>query len=224
MVKENLQSLLPFYEYLDEAQLDLILQNSREVSFEEGQLLSGGQNSCQGFVSVKSGEISASMISQDGREAELFTLSDGDFCIFSASCIFLPRTFHLQMTVVKKSQLFIIPSATVEKLRSQNIHVELYAYKTMTRRFSDVMAATEDLLFVSVEKRLAKLLLSKNDDKDSLPYSILITQEILAKKLGSAREVVSRILSSFKKSGIIETKRGEIIVKNPAALEKLSSE
>ena len=224
MVKENLQSLLPFYEYLDEAQLDLILQNSREVSFEEGQLLSGGQNSCQGFVSVKSGEISASMISQDGREAELFTLSDGDFCIFSASCIFLPRTFHLQMTVVKKSQLFIIPSATVEKLRSQNIHVELFAYKTMTKRFSDVMAATEDLLFVSVEKRLAKLLLSKNDDKDSLPYSILITQEILAKKLGSAREVVSRILSSFKKSGIIETKRGEIIVKNPAALEKLSSE
>lgn len=224
MVKENLQSLLPFYEYLDEAQLDLILQNSREVSFEEGQLLSGGQNSCQGFVSVKSGEISASMISQDGREAELFTLSDGDFCIFSASCIFLPRTFHLQMTVVKKSQLFIIPSATVEKLRSQNIHVELFAYKTMTKRFSDVMAATEDLLFVSVEKRLAKLLLSKNDDKDSLPYSILITQEILAKKLGSAREVVSRILSSFKKSGIIETKRGEIIVKNPAALKKLSSE
>lgn len=224
MVKENLQSLLPFYEYLDEAQLDLILQNSREVSFEEGQLLSGGQNSCQGFVSVKSGEISASMISQDGREAELFTLSDGDFCIFSASCIFLPRTFHLQMTVVKKSQLFIIPSATVEKLRSQNIHVELFAYKTMTKRFSDVMAATEDLLFVSVEKRLAKLLLSKNDDKDSLPYSILITQEILAKKLGSAREVVSRILSSFKKSGIIETKRGEIIVKNPVALKKLSSE
>lgn len=224
MVKENLQSLLPFYEYLDEAQLDLILQNSREVSFEEGQLLSGGQNFCQGFVSVKSGEISASMISQDGREAELFTLSDGDFCIFSASCIFLPRTFHLQMTVVKKSQLFIIPSATVEKLRSQNIHVELFAYKTMTKRFSDVMAATEDLLFVSVEKRLAKLLLSKNDDKDSLPYSILITQEILAKKLGSAREVVSRILSSFKKSGIIETKRGEIIVKNPAALKKLSSE
>lgn len=224
MVKENLQSLLPFYEYLDEAQLDLILQNSREVSFEEGQLLSGGQNSCQGFVSVKSGEISASMISQDGREAELFTLSDGDFCIFSASCIFLPRTFHLQMTVVKKSQLFIIPSATVEKLRSQNIHVELFAYKTMTKRFSDVMAATEDLLFVSVEKRLVKLLLSKNDDKDSLPYSILITQEILAKKLGSAREVVSRILSSFKKSGIIETKRGEIIVKNPAALKKLSSE
>ena len=221
MINEDLQNLIPFYKELDKPELDLILQTGRFLTFEKNEIISGGKTSCQGFISVKSGEISAGMISEDGREAELFTLSAGDFCIFSASCLFLPKTFHVQMTAAKESKVFIIPSATVEKLRSMNIHVELFAYKIMTKRFSYVMAATEELLFVSVEKRLLKILLSQADDKEGLPFSVFITQETLAKKLGTAREVVSRILSAFRKKGIIETKRGQIIVKDPGRLKNL---
>ena len=119
------------------------------------------------------------------------------------------------MMAEKTSHIIIIPSSTVEKLRVQNIHVELFAYKTMTARFANVMNAVEELLFVPVEKRLAKILVSSKSD------TINITQDALAKKLGTAREVVSRTLSSFKTRGFVNVKRGQIEILNKTELQKL---
>lgn len=215
MNQTELTALIPFYKELKPLQIELILQTAQEIMFEAGKIISAHSGSCQGFIIVKSGLISASMISEDGREAELFTLGSGELCILSASCIFLPKTFHVQMTAEKTSQIMIIPSSTVEKLREQNMHVELFAYNTMTARFADVMNAVEELLFVSVEKRLAKILVSSRSG------TVFITQEALAKKLGTAREVVSRTLSSFKARGFVNVKRGQIEISNKSALQKL---
>jgi len=215
MNQTELAALIPFYKELTPKQIELILQTAQEITAEAGKIISALGGSCQGFIIVKSGLIGASMISEDGREAELFTLGSGELCILSASCIFLPKTFHVQMTAEKTSQIIIIPSSTVEKLREQNMHVELFAYKTMTARFADVMNAVEELLFVPVEKRLAKILVSSRSD------TIFITQEALAKKLGTAREVVSRTLSSFKARGFVNVKRGQIEITNKGALQKL---
>ena len=215
MNQTELAALIPFYKELTPKQIELILQTAHGITAEAGKIISAGGGSCQGFIIVKSGLIGASMISEDGREAELFTLGSGELCILSASCIFLPKTFHVQMTAEKTSQIIIIPSSTVEKLRGQNMHVELFAYKTMTARFADVMNAVEEQLFVPVEKRLAKILVSSRSD------TIFITQEALAKKLGTAREVVSRTLSSFKARGFVNVKRGQIEITNKSALQKL---
>lgn len=208
-----METCLPFYKELTSQQKELILQSADTRLYEKGRILTAEGSSCQGFIIVKTGEISASMISEDGREAELFTLPAGDFCIFTASCLFLPKSFHVQMVAAQKSEVIIIPSASVEKLRSQNIHVELFAYKTMTARFANVMAATEEILFVPVEKRLVKYLAA------AAQSPVIITQEELARKLGSAREVISRLLSSLRREGIIETRRGEIRVLNAKKLQ-----
>ena len=207
-----METCLPFYKELTSQQKELILQSADTRLYEKGRILTAEGSSCQGFIIVKTGEISASMISEDGREAELFTLPAGDFCIFTASCLFLPKSFHVQMVAAQKSEVIIIPSASVEKLRSQNIHVELFAYKTMTARFANVMTATEEMLFVPVEKRLVKYLAA------AAQSPLKITQEELARKLGSAREVISRLLSSLRREGIIETRRGEIRVLDAEAL------
>ena len=213
MTQKEMETCLPFYKELTSQQKELILQSADTRLYEKGRILTAEGSSCQGFIIVKTGEISASMISEDGREAELFTLPAGDFCIFTASCLFLPKSFHVQMVAAQKSEVIIIPSASVEKLRSQNIHVELFAYKTMTARFANVMTATEEMLFVPVEKRLVKYLAA------AAQSPLKITQEELARKLGSAREVISRLLSSLRREGIIETRRGEIRVLNAKKLQ-----
>lgn len=215
MLENQLSKLIPFYSELTGPQIQLILQTAQEKTFDSGNVLMAENSSCQGFIIVKKGEISVNMTSEDGREAELFRLCDGDFCIFTASCLFLPKSFHVQMTAEKESQVFIIPPQTVEKLRNQNIHVELFAYKTMTARFANVMAATEEMLFVPVEKRLAKYLAAAQSP-------LKITQEELARKLGSAREVISRLLSSLRRDGIIETQRGQIKIIKPFLLKELA--
>ncbi|WP_027728325.1 Crp/Fnr family transcriptional regulator [Treponema sp. C6A8] len=221
MTSSDIKALIPFFEELTPQQIDLILQSAQEKTLDAGNIISTGGGSCQGFIIVKDGLIGASMVSEDGREAELFELNVGETCILSASCIFLPKAFHVQMTAEKTSRVIIIPSSTVEKLREQNIHVELFAYKTMTARFANVMQAVEELLFVPVEKRLAKMLLRLGKREPS-PTAILITQDALAKKLGTAREVVSRTLSSLKDRGILEVGRGQIRITKPSLLQELA--
>ena len=159
MTQIDFNKIIPFFDKLKDRQIDLLVQTAQEKTFETGKIISNGSGSCQGFIIVKNGLIGVSMVSEDGREAELFELNDGDMCILSASCIFLPKAFHVQMTAERDSKVIIIPFSTVEKLREENIHVELFAYKTMTARFANVMGAVEELLFVPVEKRLAKLVL-----------------------------------------------------------------
>lgn len=208
-------SKIPFYNELSQAQKELLAQNLIEQKLSAGQIVSSDSNSCKGFVLVMEGKISAGMISQDGREAELFTLSKNDMCIFSASCLFLPSSFHVQITAQTDCRILVIPSPVIAKLRENNIHVELFAYKTMTARFANVMAATEEMLFVPVEKRLAKYL-------SAAQSPLKITQEELARKLGTAREVISRLLSSLRKDGIIETQRGQIKIIKPFLLKELA--
>ena len=215
MTLSDLELMLPFYKQLSPHQIDMILQTAQEKRFEAGNIIVSGGGSCQGFIVVKNGLIGASMVSEDGREAELFELNNGQMCIMSASCIFLPKTFHVQMAAEKESDVIIIPSSTVEKLQEENIYVELFAYKTMTARFVNVMQAVEELLFVPVDKRLAKMLLKIQKSE------IHTTQDALAKKLGTAREVVSRTLSSFKERGILEVKRGQIRLIKPSLLKEL---
>ena len=220
----EIKNYIPFYDELSQQQIDFIAQTSQEVLFEAGKIITTGGGSCQGFIIVKNGLVAASMVSEDGREAELFTLSDGELCILSASCLFLPKTFHVHMTAQRDSEVIIIPSATVEKLKEQNIHVELFAYKTMTVRFANVMNAVEELLFVPVEKRLAKLILRLGKMADTCAPShpaITITQDALAKKLGTAREVISRSLSQFKARGLVNVKRGQIEILDKKGLSTL---
>ena len=247
MTQIDFNKIIPFFDKLTDRQIDMIVQTAQEKTFETGKMITTGGGSCQGFIIVKSGLICASMVSEDGREAELFELSDGELCILSVQCIFLPADFHVQMMAERDSDVIIIPSATVEKLREQNIHVELFAYKTMTARFANVMGAVEELLFVPVEKRLAKLILrlgkmasaggtspskaqvspadvgdAAANVSDTSHTTISITQDALAKKLGTAREVVSRSLSSLKERGILEVRRGEIRIIKPSLLKELS--
>lgn len=215
------KDIIPFYNELSSSEKSMVEQNIQLKSLNKGSVLADGFGSCQGFILVKSGEIAACMLSEDGREVELFSLTAGEMCILSASCIFLPKTFHVQMTAEKFSEVYVIPSTIVAKLREQNMKVELFAYKAITSRFANVMNAVEELFFVPVEKRLAKMLLKRAKMSNGKEGDLIvnITQEVLAKKLGTAREVVSRTLSTFKEQKILEVKRGQIIIKKPSGLQ-----
>lgn len=221
---KEFKGMIPFYNELSSSEKSIVEQNIQLKMLNKGSLLVDGFGSCQGFIFVKSGEIGACMLSEDGREVELFSLTAGEMCILSASCIFLPKTFHVQMTAEKVSEVYIIPSPIVAKLREQNIKVELFAYKVITSRFANVMNAVEELFFVPVEKRLAKMLLKRAESINGREGDLIVnmTQEVLAKKLGTAREVVSRTLSTFKEQKILEVKRGQIIIKNPSDLQLLA--
>lgn len=210
--KKILTEVLTFWHNLNPKQKELILNNTRSALFGKGENIHSGNDDCAGVILVKSGQLRTYILSEDGKEITLYRFGDGDVCILSSSCMFESIEFDIFVDSEIESEVLIIDSKIFEVITNENIYAENFSYKKTVDRFSDVMSAMEQILFMSIEKRLANFLINEisKNGKDT----IYITHEEISKYIGSAREVVSRGLKIFESRGIISLSRGEVKVED----------
>lgn len=214
-----LYKTLTFWDKLNEKQQSLLLNNMLAVKYRQGENIHSGENDCVGVLLIKSGDLRTYILSEDGREITLYRLVAGDVCILSASCILKNITFDVHIDAEHDSEVLLIHSNIFQQICNENVYAENFSYKAVVDRFSDVMWAMQQILFMSFDKRLAIFLLdelSKNGTD-----SVLFTHGQIAKYIGSAREVVSRMLKYFEKEGFIALFRGGIKIVDKKALKKL---
>jgi CRP/FNR family transcriptional regulator len=213
------KKFLPFWEMLTETQKVTLNSYTTDTVYDKGTNIHGNNGECTGAILIKSGQIRAYMLSEEGREITLYRLYAGDVCMLSASCVLKTITFDVYVDAEEKSEVSVISSAAFSTLVEQNIYVENYALKVTTERFSDVMWAMQQILFMSFDRRLAVFLLdelAKNDGD-----LIKLTHEQIAKYMGSAREVVSRMLKYFSSEGLVEYSRSGIRILDKKQLRKI---
>ncbi len=209
-----------FWPYLSQAEKELLCANTVSVSYPKGISLHSGSDSCPGVVLVKKGQLRVYMLSEEGREITLYRLFSGDTCILSASCVLDAVTFDVFIGAEEDSEVLMIPSPVFHRLAEQNIHVETYGYRIATERFSDVMWAMQQILFMGIDKRLAIFLLGELEKSGG--DVIKLTHEQTARYMGTAREVVTRMLRYFADEKIVELSRGGIRVTDAAKLRALT--
>ena len=208
-----------FWDKLSQNEKDMINNNSWLVKYEKCSIIQSGDYDCVGVMLVKSGVLRTYMLSEEGRDITLYRLYEGDVCVLSASCIIRSITFDVHIEADEDSEIIVISVPVFSRIAKSNIYVESYIYKSATDRFSDVMWAMQQILFMSFDKRLATFLvdeLSKSDDD-----TIRLTHEQIAKYMGSAREVVTRMLRSFSDDHIVELSRGSIKILDKKKLRSL---
>lgn len=197
-----------------------LLDNTILKKFTKGANLHGGDQDCLGIMLVKQGMLRTYLLSEEGKEITLYRLEAGDMCVLSSSCILSSITFDVHIDAETDGEALLISSAYFAKLTEENIYAECFVYKMAADRFSDVMWAMQQILFMSFDKRLAVFLwdeLTKTND-DTIHY----THEQIAKYMGSAREVVSRMLKYFSTEGIVELSRGGIKIIDKHKLQQLT--
>lgn len=185
-----------------------LIRNTTPVSYKKGVSVHGAENECIGILLIRKGMLRTYLLSEEGREVTLFRIREGDLCILSASCVMEAITFDVHVDAEEDTDALLINASFFSKLIERNIHVECSAYKVTVERFSDVMWAMQQILFMSMDKRLAVFLwdeLSKTKGD-----TVHLTHEQIARYIGSAREVVSRMLKYFASEGIVELSRGGI--------------
>lgn len=214
-----LQNRLPFWDRLSQDETALLYSGARSVHFSKGQSLYRGEMECAGVLLMKSGSIRVYITSEEGREITLYRLEAGDICILSASCVLESIDFDVSIDAESDCDILQVSSSAFSRISSENVYVELFSYKLATERFSDVMWAMQQILFTSFDKRLARFLIEESDRSDSLDISM--THEQIAKYLGSAREVVSKMLKYFSLEGYVSLSRGGIHILDKSALSKL---
>lgn len=214
-----LRSRLSFWEHLNKEERELLLNGTSPAHFSAGQSLHCGERDCIGILLVKSGSIRIYITSEEGREVTLYRLEAGDICVLSASCVMSSIDFDVSIDAETDCEVLQISAACFSRLSAGNVYVELFSYKLATERFSDVMWAMQQILFTSFDRRLAAFLLEESAKSQSAVLHM--THEQIAKYLGSAREVVSRMLSYFAKEGYVTLARGSITIVDVEGLRRL---
>ena len=184
----------------------LCLLSKQSIRFEKGKNLHDG-NECTGIILVKSGSLRIFMLSEEGKEITLYRLFAGDLCILSASCVLHEITFDVFVDGEEDGECVIVGGCAFENLSDRIPEVKIFALETAMSRFSDVMWVMQQILFMSMDKRLAIFLLDEASRTGS--DKIKLTHEQIAKYMGSAREVVTRMLKYFASEGMISTSRTE---------------
>lgn len=206
LLKDNLD----FFPYLTDAQADSLLAHTSSIHYKKGSQIHTADLACAGLLFSKSGALRVYMLSEEGREITLYRIQSGDVCILSAACVLQTITFDVSIDAVTDCELLQIDSSAFLTVMKENIHVEAYAYRLATERFSDVMWSMQQILFMSFDKRLAVFLLDETAKTGS--GSLHMTHEEIARYMGSAREVVSRMLKYFAAEGLVALSRGKISV------------
>ena len=216
----NVSDYFPIYNELTTTEQNLINNNTFERTITKGTILHNGDAECLGLVLVTSGQLRAHKSSEDGREITLFRLLDYDICLFTASCTMQSFKADVTITAEKDTSMIIIPAHVYEQLASTSIALVTYASEIMANHFSDVMWLLEQIMWKSFDKRLASFLVEESALEETT--ILKITHEKIANHLGTAREVVTRMLKYFQNEGYIKLTRGTIEITDFDSLEALS--
>lgn len=213
------QEIFPFWDKISEADRDIICQNSYAYTYPKGSNLHDGTE-CSGVILVQSGSLRLYIMSEEGKDITLYRLHKGDLCMLSASCVLDAITFDVFIDAEEDSECFIISGPAFATVSEQNPAVKIFALETAVNRFSDVMWVMQQILFMSTDKRLAIFLSDESARIGS--DTITLTHGQIARYMGSAREVVSRMLKYFSEEGIVEVSRGGVVILDKKRLRKLT--
>ncbi len=214
-----MDTYFPIWKKLTVSEQNALKKSAKKETIKKGTVLQAGQSSCYGLLLVTSGQLRAFTTNFE-REITLFRLLPHDFCLFSASCILNSLQFDLLLEAVTDTEVIIIAPDVYKELMDTSITIANFTNEIMASRFSEVMWLFEQVMFHNLDKRLAAFLLeeqalSQND-------TLQITHEQIANHLGSAREVVTRMLKHFQKENLVTLSRGTVEISDTEKLTALA--
>lgn len=209
----------PFWNSISEEEREYICGNSFAVSYTKGTTIHDGTE-CSGVFFVRSGCLRVYIMSEDGKAVTLYRLHAGDMCMLAASCVLQAVTFDVFIDVEEDSDCYIVSGSAFARITESNSDVKIFALELAVSRFSDIMWVMQQILFMSMDKRLA-IFLSDECARTGSDV-ITLTHEQIAKYMGSAREVVSRTMKYFSSEGIVEASRKGVRIIDKKRLRELT--
>lgn len=216
----ELERCFPVWSKLTPRQQETLSGAALDRTVPKGSVIHRDHLECTGLVLVGSGQLRAYILSEDGREVTIYRLLDGDVCLFSASCILHNIQFDVSIEAEKDTQVLVIPPEVYRALMEESAPVANYTNDLMSSRFSEVMWRIEQIMWKSFDRRLASFLLEESalEGTDTLS----ITHEKIAQHLGSAREVVTRMLRCFQQEGLVKLSRSRVELLDRKGLARLA--
>ena len=217
----ELAKYFPIWDKLTPQQQERISAVTVFQKVSAGTRLHDGGPNCLGLLLVGSGQLRAYMLSEEGREITIGRFFEMDLCLFSASCVMSNLQYDVFIEAEKDSQIWIIPACLYQNLMDESLAISNYSHNLIMGHFSEVMWLMEQIMWKSFDKRLARFLLEESVLEGT--HSLKITHERIANHMGTAREVVTRMLRYFQSEGMVRLTRGTVDITDEKKLRRLDA-
>lgn len=206
----------PMLEKLPASELDGLLAQAVPLSLPAGTVVFDENQPCQGFPLLLSGSIRVIKAAPSGRELQLYRVIPGESCILTSSCLLGHTRYQARGIAEQALEMVLLPANSFHAMLAGHEAFRSYVFHLFSDRLTDLMQLVSAVAFQKLDQRLAALLISK-------PSPINITHQALADELGSAREIVSRLLKGFAEQGWVRLGREQIDITDASALKKFAT-
>jgi CRP/FNR family transcriptional regulator len=212
---------VPFLAYAPPALRTAFVRAADVVRLEAGAYFLHEGDPCAHFAVLVSGRIRVFKFAESGHEITLYSVGPGEACPLSVSCLLSSRPVPAMAKVVEPVEAIIIPARTFRTMIAQHEALRSYVFLMLSARLSEVMSLVEEVAFVPMDERLAYRLVKLLGFANGPRRSVETTHAELAADLGTAREVVSRLLKRFEHLGAIALSRGRIEIRDARPLRAM---
>lgn len=202
---------------LEKATESALLKGAKVIDLPAAQSVFRNGDSCANYLLVIDGSVRVQMTAENGREIVLYRVGEGETCILTTACLMADETYSAEGITETPVKAVAVPAALFQDLLKTSEALRQFVFSTYGVRIASLMMLLEDVAFGKMDVRLARFLLEQNN-----PREIRATHQDLAVELGSAREVISRLLKDFERRGLVSLTRGKIAIEDRTGLECLA--
>lgn len=197
-----------------------LMARAQAVRIPAGTTIFRAGEQCRDYLFVLDGTVRVEKVAENGREIVLYRIASGETCVLTTSCLLANE--HYPAEGISESDVFAIalPAAVFHEALALSGEFRAFVFASFGERIADLMALVEAVALRRADTRLAARLLESAGES----AVVTATHHELAADLGTAREVVSRLLKEFERQGFVELGRGRIRISDLAALKRISSD
>lgn len=185
-----------------------LLKVSKSARFEQETVILNSDDYVKVIPLVMQSNIKVIREDESGKEILLYYVKAGESCIMSILAANSNLTSKVKAVAEPNTEMLLLPTQQLPQLTKNYASWGNFVMKQYHKRFEELLNVINELAFTKIDERLKELLLKKVEiakDKE-----IQTTHQQLADELGTAREVVSRLLKVLESKGKIKISRGKL--------------
>jgi len=221
--KRDILARIPFITEAPPELRSLLTEAASVVHLASGEYFLREGDSCAHFAIVVSGKMRVFKLGESGHEITLYHVGPGEACPLNVSCILSDRAVPAMARVEEDVEAVVFPAAAFRRWIAEHESLRAFVFQMFASRLTEVMSLVEEVAFRRMDQRLARRLAELFLRGDSSQPAVETTHAELAADLGTAREVISRLLKELERLGAIRLSRGRILLQDASLLRELAT-
>lgn len=192
-----------------------------KVRLARGTVFCRAGDPCKGVGLLEKGSIRVFKTGPTGREITLYHVTPGQTCLLTLNGALTGEAYSADALVEEDVEAAVLPVESFREWVDRDPAFRRFIFHSIAVRLSDLMALFDEVAFGRLDRRLAEFLLTSSNNRRLTEDVVHMTHDQIASELGSAREVISRLLKDLERQGILSLGRGKLEIRNRDLLEEI---